>query len=351
MKPEAKPDIADLGQYDGQPVPWIWPPFLPCGMLAMLSGDPGVGKTYVALAMAAALTAGRIPGTNGPEGAGVAPPVDVLYMSMENNPAHILRPRFDLLHGNPKRFHLLNGKLITSREGASYSRVKLTDLDILGKAIRQTEAGLVIVDPLQSYFDAELNRAQKTRPLMDALARLARVNSCCILLIRHLSKARTGRAVARGFGSIDLSCAVRSEMLAGCAFDGSGERAMVHVKSNISPLGPAMGYTIDPNGGFRWTGETALTAPALLAPEPALLEPGSARELAEQFLRRQLVICDFPVERIKQNALVEGISERTLERAKARLGVIARRQGGHWYWKLQEKQQLVASSQESVVRP
>ena len=67
---QAKPELLTLDQFCCLGVDWIWPPYLPCSMLAMLSGDPGAGKTYAALAIAAALTAGRIPATNGPEGNG-----------------------------------------------------------------------------------------------------------------------------------------------------------------------------------------------------------------------------------------------------------------------------------------
>ena len=31
-------------------VVWLWEPYLPAGMVAMLSGDPGGGKTFIALA-------------------------------------------------------------------------------------------------------------------------------------------------------------------------------------------------------------------------------------------------------------------------------------------------------------
>jgi predicted ATP-dependent serine protease len=62
-------------------------------MLAMLSGDPGSGTTHLALAIAAT----------------VARKARVLYLSAENSRERVVRTRFDVLGGNPQRFHLLRG--------------------------------------------------------------------------------------------------------------------------------------------------------------------------------------------------------------------------------------------------
>ena len=86
---------------------WLWKPYLACGMLAMLSGDPGGGKTYISLAIAAAITVGRVPCNDT-----VTTPADVLYLSVENSAEHVIRPRFDSLAGEPSRFHLLRGSLV-----------------------------------------------------------------------------------------------------------------------------------------------------------------------------------------------------------------------------------------------
>ena len=51
-----RPEILNLSQVEARAVPWLWRPYLALGMPAMLSGDPGVGKTYLSLAIAAALT-------------------------------------------------------------------------------------------------------------------------------------------------------------------------------------------------------------------------------------------------------------------------------------------------------
>ena len=43
-------------------VEWTWQPRLPRGHVTDLSGDPGVGKGYLTLALAAALSRGIVPG-------------------------------------------------------------------------------------------------------------------------------------------------------------------------------------------------------------------------------------------------------------------------------------------------
>ncbi len=329
-----RPEIVTLSEVEARAVSWLWDPYLAFGTLAMLSGDPGAGKTFLSLAIAGAVTVGRAPYSGEP-----CEPLHVLYLSLENNPEYVVRPRFDSLGGDPDRFHLLRGSIIGDGERADRSSIRLSDVQFLGDALHETRARFVIVDPIQSYLGAEVDahRANETRPVLDGLSRLAEEHDCCILLVRHLSKAPTGRAIHRGLGSIDLTGAVRTELMAGTAADGSERRAVVQVKNNIGPFGKALGYTIEADGSFRWTGESDLTASAILAAESSAEEEGAGQE-AEEFLRNILSEGPRPQKEIMAEAKQAGIADRTLRRAKKRLKIVARKHGmaGGWEWAFPE---------------
>ncbi|MGO9606511.1 MAG: AAA family ATPase, partial [Candidatus Binataceae bacterium] len=147
-----RPEILTLSQVEAKNVNWLWEPYLAVGMLAMLSGDPGCGKTYIALAIAAAVTTGRVPRTGE-----AREPADVLYLSVENSPEHVLRPRFDSLGGDASRFHILRGSVTGNGEKAERGGVRLSDIRLLRDALQRTKARLVIVDPIQSYLGAEVD--------------------------------------------------------------------------------------------------------------------------------------------------------------------------------------------------
>ena len=255
---------------------WLWRPYLALGMLAMLSGDPGAGKTYIAMAIAAALSIGRTPYSGDP-----CEPKHILYLSAENSPEHVLRPRFDRLGGDSSRFHIVRGSIVGEGKDAERGSIKLSDVQLLHQALSATGAQLLIVDPIQSYLGAEVDshRSNETRPVLDGLARLAEDHKCCVLLVRHFAKAAAGRAIHRGLGSIDLTGAVRTEMHAGQVDD---KRAMVQAKSNLGQLGNSLGYAIEGDGSFRWTGETDVTANDLQAAEPTGEERGALDEAVEQ---------------------------------------------------------------------
>ena len=51
-------EIQTIAQIAVEPVRFLSPPYLPLGKIAILQGDPGVGKTGVSLAITAALTTG-----------------------------------------------------------------------------------------------------------------------------------------------------------------------------------------------------------------------------------------------------------------------------------------------------
>lgn len=322
----SRPMLICLSDVEAKPVDWLWEPYLPMGMLSLLSGDPGSGKTFLSLAISASLSNGLTPYT-----LQACEPVNTLYLSLENSAEHVVRPRFDLLKGNCNRFQLLQGSI--SGENQPNGIISLSDTALLEQAIVATKAGLLIVDPIQSYLgaDVDFHRCNETRPVLDGLGYLASKHNCCVLLLRHLSKSSGGRAIHRGLGSIDLTGSARTELLAGTAPDDPNRRALVQIKNNLGPYGDSLGYSIDEKG-FSWTGKSELTSSDLLASNFET-ETRSDIACAVDYLEAELASGPrFQKELVERSEF----PERTLQRAARRIAVKKDRDGerGPWRWSL-----------------
>jgi len=325
------PELLCLADVEPRAVDWLWEPFIPARMMTMLSGDPGTGKSYIALSISAELSRGRL------RDGRIVEPTNTLYLSVENPVAESLRPRFDALGGDPARFFLLEGKPQFDADGNKHLiAVTLADLAAIEAAIVKVQARLMVVDPIQSYLGAgvDLHRSNETRPVMDGLAKLAEKHGCAILLRRHLSKQSGGKAIHRGLGSVDLTGAVRSEILAGSLPDDDDARAIVHIKSNVGRIGRALGYSIDGEGNFEWTGDSQITAADLLA-APAGPDNGKLAQACE-WLSGVLGPGARTQKEIQDLADDEGIGKATLRRAKKELKVKSSHPDvkGPWMWQL-----------------
>lgn len=158
------------------------------------------------------------------------------------------------------------------------------------------------------------------------------------MLVRHLSKPRTGRVPARNLGVAGLSAIARSELLAGVWPHGPKPRALLHVKSNLAPLGPPVGYGIGNDGSFHWGYPVGgLNDASLLAPEATAEEEG-ALDSAIIFLSHMLQDSPREATQMQAEARVLGITPITLKRAKLLLGVqsVKRSPRGPWWWQLPE---------------
>jgi AAA domain len=175
---EGNADIVYLSDLQPRPVEWLWQDRLASGTLSMISGEPGSGKTWVALAIAAALSRGRAPFTGEK-----LKPCTVLYASMEHDSSEVIHPRFARLNGDAARFVVLRGAVSAP--------------SVLEDALQRTHARLLILDPFQSLFGpgVDLHHPTATRSLLGTLATLSEKHRCCILLIRHLDKRGPGRPV------------------------------------------------------------------------------------------------------------------------------------------------------------
>jgi hypothetical protein len=173
-----------LAEIKPAPVDWIWPRYLAAGTVTTLSGEPGAGKTYLALAIAAALTSGKLPDNNRRRRA-----QDVLYLNGDDSPSQVLRPRFDSLGGDPQHLHLLTYSLQNgdsaelSEEAAAKLAAEQGFQNLLdsGDATNMTLAQLAAIDPSEfcewddcpgsckkcDEFDRLLESSEYTRSQLD----------------------------------------------------------------------------------------------------------------------------------------------------------------------------------------
>jgi hypothetical protein len=250
-------------------------------------------------------------------------------LSAEDGLADTIRPRLDSLGADCARIFAHAEPLAISLPD---------DLDILDQMLGDHRPRLVVIDPIVAFLGphTDLYRANEVRSILAPLARLAERHDCALVAVRHLNKVKAGRSIYAGQGSIDFTAAARSVLLAGSAADDPRHRALVHIKSNLSPLGPARGYALDA-GAFTWTGKSSLSATDLLAAESKSEERGASDE-ARAFLRAALLTGPRLAKDVFAEARAEGISDRTLKRAKQKEQITTTHQGygatGTWLWTL-----------------
>lgn len=223
---------------------YIIKPYLPEGALSILQADPGVGKTAFACKLAAAVSTGAEL-LDAPCEAG-----NVLILSVEDD-ATILRARLKANGGDLKRCFFL--------EEAHTLNFLSPEIETY---VREVGARLLVFDPVQCFLGSgmDMNKSNETRPVLAALAAMAKRNRCAVVLISHLNKAgaRDGAAIYRSLGSVDIPGAARSVMHLGRNAQNLEQRIMVHVKSSTARAGESIAFSIIERGGVALAGYTRL---------------------------------------------------------------------------------------------
>jgi hypothetical protein len=298
-------------------VSFLWEPYIPLGKITIIQGDPSSGKTTIALAVAAAVTKGAAL----PDGVN-AVPGNVIFQTAEDGLADTIKPRLEQLGADCARVHVID-------EGER--PLSLSD-ERIEQAIVKMKASMFVLDPIQGYIGGvDMHSVNGIRPLMKRLALVAERTGCACILIGHLNK-KGGKAQYRGLGSIDIYAAARSVLTVGKIGSGDNMGAIVHNKSNLSPAGPPIAFVLDPVSGFRWEGCYDITIEELLGGKKA--QPESQFAKARRLIESALVNGAVSAADMEQMAEEEGISSKTMHRAKSALGVISTKRGGAWYWEL-----------------
>ena len=310
--------LINMEDVQAREVSWLWYPYIPYGKLTIVQGDPGEGKTTFILHLAALLTKGE-PLPN--EEVDVQrEPVNVIYQNAEDSLEDTIKPR------------LLEA-------GADCNRVLVIDESVdcmtderLVRAIRETGAKMVVLDPIQAYLgaDVDMHRANEIRPVLKQLGNIAEEYGCAIILIGHMNKASSSKSTYRGLGSIDFQATARSVLVVGRIKDDTTLRVIAHDKSSLAPEGTSIAFRMDKEKGFTWEGVYDITVEELLSGESR----GQKTKDAKSFLAEILAEGQMSCNEITEAARERGIKKKTLWNAKKEMSIDSVKVGSQWYWTL-----------------
>jgi putative DNA primase/helicase len=312
--------VITLAEVESERVDWLWEGRIPLGYPTMIEGDPGEGKSYVTLALAADISQGRtLPCCSESQAPG-----NTLLVTTEDHLGNTIKPRLEQLGADMTRISACVERLILNEEG----------LQELGRRVRDNAIRMVVIDPITANLpsNVDMYKASDVRGVMAGLSRVAEASKCAIVVVRHLRKGSTDKALHRGLGSIDFAAAARSVLLVGHQASNPSRHAVVHIKSNLAAMSHSVGYEFR-DGIFTWTGVSTLTAADLMAADVSvsdkLLE-------AREFLTQKLADGPSLATEIQRCAEMEGISLATLRRAKDTLGIAVDKTAmdGPWAWEL-----------------
>jgi putative DNA primase/helicase len=332
-------------EFNPEPVSWLWNGWLARGKLHVLAGAPGCGKTTIALAIAAIVTAGKC----WPDQT-CAPPGNVLIWSGEDDFNDTLLPRLIAMGVDRSRIYFVGG--VTTADGQQRPFDPSSDMDSLYNEARKIgDISLLIVDPIVNAVAGDSHKNSETRRSLQPLVDLATRLNAAVLGISHYTKNTQGRdPVERVTGSIAFGALPRIIMGAAkspCE-DGGTDRILVRAKSNIGPDGGGYAYSISQDelrdypevvaSSVVWGAPLYGSAQALLATAENVTdgEERTALAEAEDFLRSELAGADILSKDLAKRSREAGISERTLKRAKQSLRIRAHKDGttGSWYCSL-----------------
>jgi putative DNA primase/helicase len=334
-----------------EPVSWVWSRRLARGKVTALMGDPGVGKSFLALDMAARITTGG----RWPDG-GVTTAGDVVLLTAEDGLADTVRPRLDACGADTSRVWVLDAIRIGDGETRAFALE--TDIERLRAVILSRRAVLVIIDPVSSYLGSvESYKDTDVRRVLGPLVRLASETGVAMLGLLHLNKDTKAHALQRGMASMAFVAMPRIVLVVGPdptepnALAPGSRRVLASLKQNICEPAVPWSYVIE-GGRVVWSeAREDLNAEMVLGGVP--FTDAEARHDVEAFLREFLADGPHLQTEVVREAADRSISQSRLFRTRKKV-CECEKVGfgtGRWYWRLKGDQRSLATGGSATVSP
>lgn len=312
-------------------IKWIWYPYLARKEVAILEGDPGLGKSYMAMMVAGAIASGQklpSPKKGAPREQG-----SVVYFDIENNAGSVTKVRLSY-----------NGYDDLGNYYPVEQAFSIDDEDAIAEIyehLEEIKPILVVFDTLNTYIGrADTHKASESTQAMNVFKEIARDFDCAVLVLRHLTKG-SGPAMYRGQGSIAFAGSVRMIMQVGVHPDDSDTRVMAQIKNNIAPKANGLSFEILPRpkgeSEFVWGEYSDLTAEMVMdAAHKARTEGNKGNHVqdAMEFLEDKIKGVRVEYSRLVRMSEKRGITDKMLKRAASKMNIEMKTRKGVEFWEL-----------------
>jgi AAA domain-containing protein len=320
---------------------YVWEGRIPRGVMTLLPGEEGIGKSTVGVRIMADLTRGRLPGEYRGK------PRDVVVMATEDSITEVVGPRFGEAGADMARVHFVMANPPHPATGEAEPIVLPRDLARLTRAVQKHAAPLVWIDSLVTTLpdDVKTISYKDTSKVLKALSEWAEAHRVAVCAPWHLNKAAGSDTALRMMDSRAFRTTVRSVLLVVADPDAPEDVTQGIValdKSNAGTLHvPALRYRIrsarytvtevdedtgapvdrdDSCGVVDWIGEVDGDGRAIArdALAPRVEQEGTARQWLRQYLIDHPQV---PRQQVLAAAEVVGHSESAIKRAARSLNL------------------------------
>lgn len=335
-------------------IEWLWEERIARGKLNVIAGLPKTAKSSILADLAARISQGA----TWPDGTPIEAPGKVLIIQAEDGVADTVKPRVVVAGGDCKK--ILEARSVRLKAGAGFVERQLalsTDIQQIDRLFEQhPDIVCVMLDALTSFLGPiDSHKDAEVRAVLTPLAAWAEQRKVTVLAVHHLNKGGSARTLLeRMAGSAAFTQVARVvHMVVKDPEDEEGERRV------LQPLVQNVGR---PQEGIAFTVETAFAqdpkhpkgvktsrvvwgGTAEVDLHTAVNKPEGRKAVALEgaidWLKKELKVGARYSTDIADLAAKNGISTRTLERARSEIGVLSYRElrGDKWMLQLPQRRE------------
>ncbi len=218
-------------------VKWLYEDRIPAGMMTLLAGREGIGKSTVSLDLAARLANGTLPGRY------LDNPQNVILCATEDSWEHTIIPRLKAVGADLDRvFHIA----VQSETGGFRPISAPDDIRAIEKAIGKIRPALLVIDPIMSIINGKIDThvQQQVQQGLEPLIHLCERATMAALGLIHVNKSTTNDALNSVMGSKAFTSLPRSVLYCIVDPDEEGTYLFTHEKCNLGPKAPSLRYRL-----------------------------------------------------------------------------------------------------------
>jgi len=249
-----------LDEVEPAEIEWLWKNYLPLGMLTMMEGEKGQGKSWLTLNLAAAVSNG----TMGTVGEG-----NVLMLCHEDPIEEVIVPRLKAMGAKMSNIEIIKTTIDAESGEETWFDIG-EDIMALEDKLLSDDFKLLIIDPINNYINMGVDTYKDShmRSVLSPLADMAQRTSACVIGIRHTKKDKSGGMLDWGLGSVAYGAVARTvHMIMTDPIANNEERLLVPVATNIAAKPQPIAFQIVSDGigaKFEWRGPRDYTEDIIL---------------------------------------------------------------------------------------